>query len=491
MADCRALFVAIDTFLDPTLGAVPYAETAARAVSDAFTKVGYPKANQFVLLGHHATVAAIESRVRQLKKLAKKGDTLVVWVSSRGFSQNGGSVIAGWDTLPDDLTDTAVSVAGMLRQLAASKAAQVLFLLDVGDGPLPSAAQPAGVVPHLDATELHSLFAASAKAVCLTSATADEESHTAAAVRASLWADAVLAAVTGRAAKAVTPEGSVTALSLQRFAEAELPRQLRKHFDGRTTQSAGIYGDQNAAAVLADLTPLIGGRAGGGLLDPQRLKRIAFRTEGGGRVKDLAGFRKTFRLPDHAGPSARKFVARCAADDLRADLDAVFEAAREHLGYKRKDIETTLGTDGVGTLTTPDFEYTVAVTVDPHDPTQVVWRREVGRLSDVGFARGKAFEAAFGRLFDRLTFEFAVPVDVSELVDRLEDRPAAGVSVTVASDGKACEVTLAGFGGGVRVERNSLTVRGRTGDAAGLLDQFLAFVTQVGPVGEPLALTGG
>jgi hypothetical protein len=215
---------------------------------------------------------------------------------------------------------------------------------------------------------------------------------------------------------------------------------------------------------------------------------VAFRTDSTGRVKDLSGFRKTYRLPDHAGPSARKFVAKCSAADLRADLDAVFESAREHLGYKRKDIDTAVSADGFGSLRTPDFEYTVTMTLDAADPTQVVWRREIGQFADVGFVRGSGFEAVFGRTFDRLAFEFASPVDVGELVDRLEDRPPDGVRVSVESDGSACEVTLAGFGGSVRVERGELTVRGRCGDSAGLLDQFLAFVNRVGPLGEPLAL---
>lgn len=33
-----------------------------------------------------------------------------------------------------------------------------------------------------------------------------------------------------------------------------------------------------------------------------------------------------------------------------------------------------------------------------------------------------------------------------------------------------------------------MTIRGRAGTSGGLLDQFLAFVKHVGPLGEPLAL---
>ena len=120
-----------------------------------------------------------------------------------------------------------------------------------------------------------------------------------------------------------------------------------------------------------------------------------------------------------------------------------------------------------------------------------LWRREVGGFADPGFVRGPGFDAVFGKLFDQLAFEFAAPVDVAALVDRLEEAPPDGVRVHVASDGGACDITLAGFAGRVTVGRGALVVRGRGGNSAGLLDQFLGFLKTVGPLGEPPALPPG
>jgi hypothetical protein len=280
--------------------------------------------------------------------------------------------------------------------------------------------------------------------------------------------------------------GRVTAVALQRHVEDELPRLLRKHFDAGASQNPMLFGWQNAGAVIADLSHLTGG--GDGLLDPDRLRRVAFRSESLGRVKDLTGWRKTFDLPDTARPSAKRFVARVANSDVKADLDEMYEAARERLGYKRKDLDVSTGPDGSGVLRTPDFEYTVTAALDTADPSRVVWRREVGGFADPGFVRGPGFDAVFGKLFDQFVFEFVAPVDVEALVDRLEDRPPKGVKVHVSSDGGSCDVTLTGFAGRVTVDRHSLTVRGRAGDSAGLLDQFLAFLRTVGPLGERAAL---
>ena len=127
---------------------------------------------------------------------------------------------------------------------------------------------------------------------------------------------------------------------------------------------------------------------------------------------------------------------------------------------------------------------------DKDDPTQVTWRREVGAFSDHGFLRGPGFESLFGNLFDQLVFEFDQPVDVEGWIDRLEDNPQRGVKLQIESDGSACEITLAGYPGRMRIGRTALTVRGRGRDSAGLLDQFLAFLRDFGTLGERLKLKG-
>jgi hypothetical protein len=128
------------------------------------------------------------------------------------------------------------------------------------------------------------------------------------------------------------------------------------------------------------------------------------------------------------------------------------------------------------------------VEVNPDDPTAVVWRREVGRLTDPDFVRSEGFAAVFGTAFDKLVFEFAEPVDVAAFVDRIEDRPLEGVKVNVASDSDVAEVKLAGYAGRIAVTRDAVTIEGRTGATAGLLDQFLRFLEKFRDLGVPKSL---
>jgi hypothetical protein len=193
------------------------------------------------------------------------------------------------------------------------------------------------------------------------------------------------------------------------------------------------------------------------------------------RVKSLSGYRKFHRLPDRVNDYAQKFVADLAGEDLKADVDSYYDLVREHLGYKRRDVEAACDR-GSGFVRTPDFEYSVSVSVAPDDPTTVVWRREVGGIRNPEVILGRPFAAVFGDLFDTLVFEFVKPFDLETWVDRVEDEVPEGVKVRCASDCSSCEVTVAGFAGVVRLRRDGVEVEGRKGPSSrGLVEAFLQF----------------
>lgn len=459
MADRWAVVVGVEKPLHPENAPLPFADADAKAVAAALVPLA-AESRRLVLFGQYATKAAIESRLRRLRKQLKKADEVLVFWAGRGA----GDRLTCWDTLPDDSEDTSLELDTLVS--AVEKATRAVFLL---------------ATPGLTADALGTAFDSSPHAALV--ACGDEEDAVAAPdVKAGLWSQLVVESLSGQARKAADRDGTVTARGIQRHVEDELPRRLRKHFEAGVVQTPTIYG--NADTVVARFQPI----ADEAVLDPGRLRRVVFRTESHVRVRDLSQFRKSFQLPDAATPSARKFIARLATDDIRADLERVHDAAREHLGYKRKDIELKAEQDGTGFVRTPDFEYTVLVDLDPDEPTRVVWRREAGQFTDPGFVRGDGFRAVFPAVFDRLVFEFARPLDVAGFIDRVEDAPPAGIKLNVDADGKACDITLSGFAGAVRVQRHALTIRGRAGDAPGLLDQFLQFLSKFGPVGEPLML---
>ena len=102
-------------------------------------------------------------------------------------------------------------------------------------------------------------------------------------------------------------------------------------------------------------------------------------------------------------------------------------------------------------------------------------------MSDPDVLRAEGFRKVFGGSLDTLQFDFEKPIDVEDLVDRIEDDPPPGVKVRVASDASACDVTVQGFAGRIHVERASLRVEGPPGlSPDSLVEQFFAFQARFG-----------
>lgn len=439
----------------------PFAADEVRALAGVLEGVGCAKAHQTMLIGPAATRSAAESRLRKVGRSLLPADE--VWFAFAGpaFAEDGRGFLACTDTLEDDRAATSLAVSDVVQLLTAT-GATVRFILDA---------------PGLSDDELADLFPADGPGVALTANEEGQSSHAANGRR--LWLQLVGDALAGRAAAALA-DAELTAGGLRAWATKELPRAVRKAISTPKKQTPGLFGPPTArlAAVTAVEPPATA------KLDLKHLKRIVFRGESRGKYKDLAGFQKNFKIPDAATPSAQKWTYKLAADDLRAAVESVYDGLREHLGFKRRDLESTVGADGVGVIRTPAFDVTLSVSLDPDDPTGVIWRREVSQVTDAAVLRSAGFRRVFGGTLDTLAFDFEKPIDVEDLVDRIEDDPPPGVKVRVASDASSCDVTVAGFAGRIHVERAALRVEGPAGlTPDSLVEQFFAFQARFGGKG--------
>ena len=456
MSLAYAVLIAVEESDD--LPPAPFAADEVRALAGHREAVGVAKARQTLLVGPTATRSAAESRLRRLGTSLQPGDMVWFVFAGPAFHEDGRGFLACADTLADDRAATALAVADGFNLLGSTGAA-VRCLLDA---------------QGLSDDELSGLFPADGTAFALTAAAEGQPSHAGGGRR--LWLQLIGDALSGQAPAALD-DGDLRAGSLNEWLAKELPRAVRKAVSTPKKQTPGLFGPPDAG--LATVTA--SARKSPPKLDLKQLKRIVFRGESRDRVKNLTGFQKNFKVPEAATPSAQKWTYRMAADDLRAAVEETYNALREHLGFKRKDLESTVGSDGLGFIRTPSFDFTVSVSLDPDDPTSVVWRREVSQVSDPDVLRADGFRRVFGNALDTLQFDFEQPIDVEELVDRIEDDPPPGVKVRVASDASSCDVTVQGFAGRIHVERATLRVEGPPGlSPDSLVEQFFAFQRQFG-----------
>jgi hypothetical protein len=484
----RALLIAAGSYQDKALPALPHADADAAALARALEAHGFARENQVLLSGAQATRTAAESKLRRLKAALGPNDRLYAFYAGHAFTHEGRTYLPCADSQADDLPATSLPLRPLLDALAAAGTA-VLFL------DAPGAGLPAGpdVTPGLHEPEVRDFFAAG-KAVCFTSCRLEEESHSSGRLKHGIWSFHLLEALSGDAPLALENGRLLTANSLQAHLAAEVERTLRKTFQDARTQTPAVYAAEGRRFVIADLAPLLAGREAKSDPRYQQLKRGSLHTETTAKVKSLSGFRRFHHVPEHVTPWARQFVAEIAAEDVKADVDGVYAAIREHLGYKRRDVEAGVE-QGCGFVRTPDFDYQVSVTLEDEDPTTAVWRREVVHIRTPEVVLGEGFQAIFGGSFDTLLFEFAGPFDVRAWVDRVEDEAPEGVKLRCASDCSLCEISAAGFPGTIRLRADRVEIQGRrslrSADLAEALLHFQDLFAGAETKGLPLKAPAG
>ena len=192
---------------------------------------------------------------------------------------------------------------------------------------------------------------------------------------------------------------------------------------------------------------------------PDRLENVSLVHRQHELIKSLPSFKKkTHTVPDQINSHTQSFVAKLAAATVTEDLDQVFSNLRAAFRFKRTEIESTDWEDGSGSITTPYFRYVSAVTQNPDAPDEVVWQRDVSLISDVEQILTDEFVTAFGQLFDTVEFTPNDPIDLEQIVDRIEAIEDDRVWIEYDRQLTFCEVTLEGCTERIRITRESFRI---------------------------------
>ncbi len=196
------------------------------------------------------------------------------------------------------------------------------------------------------------------------------------------------------------------------------------------------------------------------------------------RVRDLAGFKISHRVPVEVNDFSEAFVARIAADQLDADLNEIYDKLRTQFRFRRAELNVEKLVEGRGSIATPYFEYSVVVSLNPTDPSQVIWHRQVAEIRESNQILAEPFAAVFGSLFN--TVELALPqaVDLEAFIDRVEEFESEQLTLSYDRDATWCRLSLAGIAGEMEVTAQTLSLVQRNPKSPGLLlRSFLDFQT--------------
>ncbi len=209
-----------------------------------------------------------------------------------------------------------------------------------------------------------------------------------------------------------------------------------------------------------------------------KISQVRLSGGSGGAVKTLRGFDKTrHNVPDALNAATQAFLARLCAAELAEEAEAMFQNARAALGYKRAGISLDLGA-ALATLTTKDFCWELAYTLEASDPARYAATRTLHSLRSGELVRLPAFDGLFARQFDAVVFELVRGVRVEAVIDAVEalDPEAEGaLRVDYPSDCSRCVLSAPGVNARVECDGATLAMRfARAGSPAECLAEFVA-----------------
>lgn len=441
-----ALLIAVEHYAEPRFAARRFAAADVQAMNAAVAELGYAELDQVVLIDGQATKTIIESKIRRTLRSLAAEDTLLIYVAAHGFADRGKSYLVCHDTQAADLVATSIAWSSLLTQLRDAECERALLFVDscsVGLGKF-------DFEPFAH-DELSHHFANQEKQVCLLSCDVGETSWPAMKLQHGAWASQVIAAFGGTAKSALVNKELLTAKSLQRFLETALPRVLQKSSSEKRTQTPVVYGPSSGDFLLADLTEVLANRTAAGKPAAENVLHVTLLREQVDSIRSLPAFKKTDKVPTVVNSYAKSLVADLGAGPVEADVNEVREALRKHFSFKRKDLDSASPGDGTGSILTPYFLYSVTVTLNPANPAEIIWRRQITDIKEPEQVLSPAFENVFPKTFSTVEFAPPQPIDLPAFIDQLEDTDDGRVKLNYDPDTTWCRLSMPGLIGQVEV----------------------------------------
>jgi Caspase domain len=447
-----AIVIAVENYSDPRISKVSYAEADAKGFAEALEVAG--PVDKVLLLSAKATKTSIKSKISQHVKSLTDEDELFLFYAGHGFSKNSHNYISCHDTDPDDLDGTCISLQSILSLCAKSKCKRIALFLDSCESGIAELPKVRGIYTEMSAGELKEFFEAAEYRVCFASCKTSESSYPSDALKHGVWTHLVIEALQGNDPLALEKGRYVTANSLQNYVAKELPRTMRKLFTKPIVQTPWFHGSNTGDFLIADLGDVLKKR---NAVKPgfEQVTQVLLQVQESIDIDDLSGFSKNKRhfVPDGVSSGSQSFVEDISQKEVDDEFKAVHDRIKNAMNYKRRDLVAEHGR-----IITPDFEFSVTCEQDRDNPGSALMTRQLINISPA-IVGNDAFNEAFEDYFDELTFGFSKPVNVKDIIDRIQDLESDTIDIDYPPDCSHCDIEIDGSAFKIRVTRRSLTMQ--------------------------------
>lgn len=453
-----AVLVSIEEYAAGDIKNVRYARKDAEAFSDAIAAIDFDKANQEVLIDSAATKNSIESALRTTINALTKEDTFYFYYAGHGFSDNSGNFLTSHDTRRADLVATSIQLQSVFKLLRESNCQKAVMFLDCCHSGMLLDDDMRGIFGDLTDEELQEYFDNAEHCVCFASCKTGQISWASGLDGHGAWTFNVIEAFRGNVITALENGTHLTSNSLQNHLAVAVQATLRKNYSDRREQTPWVCGSSSSEFLLADLSDLLATRRAAANPNASQITRVSFCGENGEYIKSLSGFKKHHHVPTEVTDYTESFARSVSDKEIEEDLEAVYQNLKDEFGFRRRELEKGGPEDGSGTIICPYFTYNIFVSLNPDDPSEVVFHRNVTDIKEPDQVFTDEFENVFEGMFDTLEFSPPTRINLEDFIDQMEEIEDRLESLTFDSDCNYCKLRFDGVNAEMEVTESGVSI---------------------------------
>ncbi len=462
MSNKYAIIVAVEDYHEPTkLSKVHFALNDANGVKNALEKLGYEKDNIQILTNNLATKTSTFEAIKKISNYAQKGESILFYYAGHGFYVDGKNLISCVDTSLSSLQETCISLQDILAIFNKSKSSQIMLFLDCCHSGLEFDVKLRSPISTFSTDELKYEYSNSEYLTGFAACKGSEKSNPDSENNHGTWSYFLIKALSGKANAKYYKKGLLFNDDLQNYLKKRTFDRVKLITTEKKTQTPIQFGKNTDKFIVADVSEILSQKIIKKSANSLKFEKITMLSEEEGSVVILPGFVKSrHKAPKEVSDYHENWIKKIAYDLIEEEINDIGNKIRNNLKLKRKQIQDTIIDEGVGTIVTTEFDYSVEVTQSGDDPGVYIITRSLQNFKNSQILDTEEFNEVFSELFDEIEFRTKQTINVEELIDKIEEIDDENIiSVTYSvSDTSECTVLIPSISTDLFVSSNSVSI---------------------------------
>ncbi|MEA5405579.1 caspase family protein [Arcicella sp. DC2W] len=420
-----AVIIAIEDyrFNDGSIGITPV--KYARNDATKFKKMlreefQIPEDNITMWLDKDTTKSAFENELPYSIRQLSKGQKFIFYYAGHGFFSSSQNKLTCWDTHPDNLVGTTVSINEvLLKPLEETECQQSIIFLDCCSNYIKDKLSSRDIISNFNDREFEAFLKSKEYNAVFMSCSPGEKSYSNDILKHGIWTYHLIEALKGNIPDVILRKQFITDNSIKNYLAIAVPRFITEKTEHRGTQRP--YAKINSTGdFLIRKLPVVEEKLNNEFpklnlkFDNASFRKVTFVP-----IKRAKGFQRGHFIPDKVSASGNLFIQRVFNDNLEEEIQEIYQNTKEVLSLRKRHIQIVSEVGG-GSVECDTYRYFIEVEQSSDNPAEAkMVRRLIIRVRREELVEN--FDDIFPQQIDEIVIPYEGKIDFDELVEKFEN----------------------------------------------------------------------